>query len=59
MPLKRGASKKSMDENFHELKESGYDDPKQRTAIVLSEARRTGKGKALKKFMAKYGERPK
>lgn len=49
MPLKKGKSKKVMDENFHELKEAHPNmKNKQRVAIVLSEARRSG-GKIPKK----------
>lgn len=43
MPLKKGKSKKVMEKNFHELKEAHPEMPnKQRTAIVLNEARRSG-----------------
>lgn len=43
MPLKKGKSKKVMDKNFHELKKAHPDmSDKQRVAIVLSEARKSG-----------------
>lgn len=49
-PLKAGKSKKVMNENFHELKEAHPKmKNKQRVAIVLSEARRSGKKKTAKK----------
>ncbi|HMG15023.1 MAG TPA: hypothetical protein VK590_06235 [Saprospiraceae bacterium] len=46
MPLVKGKSKKAKEANFHELKESHPEmKNKQRVAIVLSEARRSSKGK--------------
>ena len=60
MPLKRGASKKTISENISELahgEHAGERSQKQNVAIAMSEARKTGKGKALKKFLAKYGEK--
>jgi hypothetical protein len=42
-PLAKGKSKKTMEKNFHELKEAHPEMPnKQRTAIVLNQARRSG-----------------
>ena len=53
MPLAKGKSKKTMEKNFHELKESHPEMPnKQRTAIVLNQARKSGakiKKKSTKK----------
>jgi len=45
MPLKKGSSKEVVSENIKELIHSGHPQ-KQAIAIALSEARRTGKGKA-------------
>jgi hypothetical protein len=43
MPLHKGKSKKVMEENFHELKEAHPEmENKQRTAIVLNQARKSG-----------------
>lgn len=58
MPLKRGASRKTVSENIATEREAGKPED-QAVAIGLSEARRTGKGKALKKFLAQYGARDK
>lgn len=52
MPLKRGT--KHVSENIATEINAGKD-PKQAAAIAYSEARRTGKGKALDKFRRKYG----
>lgn len=47
-PLKKGKSKKTIESNFHELKQARPSMPnKQRVAIVLSTARK-GKKKAKK-----------
>jgi len=54
MPLRKGSSRKSISENIKTEMDS--DKPqKQAVAIALSEARRTGKGKSLAKFKARYG----
>jgi hypothetical protein len=42
MPLKRGKSRATISANISELKKSGYEDPKQRVAIALSQARKSG-----------------
>lgn len=43
MPLHKGKSKETQEENFHELKEAHPDMPnKQRVAIVLNQARESG-----------------
>lgn len=53
MPLHKGKSKKVQEKNFHELKEAHPEMPnKQRVAIVLSEARKSG-AKIAKKPAAK------
>lgn len=44
MPLKKGKSKKAMEKNFHELKAAHPEmNNKQRVAIVLNQARKSGK----------------
>ena len=49
MPLVKGKSKKAKEENFHELKKARPDMPnKQRVAIVLNTARKSGKKRAKK-----------
>lgn len=40
MPLQSGTSRSVFANNYDELKQSGYSNPKQRVAIVLSNARR-------------------
>lgn len=50
MPLTKGKSKKTMEKNFHELKEAHPKmKNKERVAIVLSEARKSGAHIAKKK----------
>lgn len=57
MPLKKGASSGTVSSNIEELEHAGKGrSHKQNIAIAMSEARKTGKGKALAKFKAKYGE---
>lgn len=55
MPLKKGSSAKTVSENIGKEIHAGKDKD-QAIAIAMSEARRTGKGKSLKKFIEKYGK---
>lgn len=56
MPLKRGYSRKVLSHNFRELKEAQPRmSQKQRTAIVLDTARRTGGKRARRKLARKRG----
>lgn len=43
MPLAKGKSEATISRNIGELAQSGWDDPKQRVAIALNTARRSGK----------------
>ena len=52
MPLKKGSSKKIISENIRELIHSGRDQ-KQAVAIALTEARRSGKKKKVRKKRGK------
>lgn len=54
MPLRKGSSEKTVSKNIIEERHSGKPE-KQAVAISLNEARRSGHGKSLKKFLAKYG----
>lgn len=54
MPLKKGASKKTVSENISKMTKEGYPQD-QAVAASMDTARKTGTGKALKKFVAKYG----
>lgn len=56
MPLKKGASPKTVSKNIATEVKAGRE-KSQAVAIAMSEARRTGKGEALAKFMRKYGSK--
>jgi hypothetical protein len=59
MPLKKGASRKTISKNISELSHGEHADERtqeQNVAIAMNEARKTGKGKALKRFEARYGK---